>query len=49
MLSHSLNKLLTNSRYQGFRLPRGSPSVTHLGYADDILIFSSALGSSEYK
>ncbi|XP_027062756.1 uncharacterized protein [Coffea arabica] len=32
--------------FQGFRVPRGCPIVTHLGYADDVLVFSSANASS---
>ncbi|XP_071939025.1 uncharacterized protein [Coffea arabica] len=28
--------------FQGFHVPRGCPQVSHLGYADDVLIFSSA-------
>ncbi|XP_071917243.1 uncharacterized protein [Coffea arabica] len=30
----------------GFKVPRACPSITHLGFADDILIFSSASTTS---
>ena len=42
VLSRSLNKLQSHQGFQGFRVPRGCPLVSHLGYADDVLVFSSA-------
>lgn len=42
VLSRLLNQLLLHPRFNGFKVPRGCPLVSHLGYADDILIFSSA-------
>nr|XP_027067665.1 uncharacterized protein LOC113693307 [Coffea arabica] len=42
VLSRSLNSLPYFRGFQGFFVPRGCPLVTHLGYADDVLVFSSA-------
>ncbi|XP_071939807.1 uncharacterized protein [Coffea arabica] len=42
VLLRSLNNLQSHRGFQGFRVPRGCPQVSHLGYADNVLIFSSA-------
>ncbi|XP_027150296.1 uncharacterized protein LOC113750530 [Coffea eugenioides] len=42
VLFRSLNQLVHQRGFQGFSVPRGCPTITHLGYADDVLIFSSA-------
>nr|XP_027127799.1 uncharacterized protein LOC113743944 [Coffea arabica] len=42
VLSRMLNQLLHRPGFCGFKVPRACPSITHLGFADDILIFSSA-------
>ena len=46
VLSHSLNQLVTQRGFQGFKVPRDCPTITHLSYADDVLIFSSATVAS---
>ena len=46
VLSRSLNKLQSHRGFQGFRVPRECPLVSHLGYADDVLVFSSAVMTS---
>nr|XP_027109237.1 uncharacterized protein LOC113729105 [Coffea arabica] len=46
VLSRSLNQLVSCRGFQGFSIPQGCPSITHLGYADDVLIFSSATAST---
>ncbi|XP_071940698.1 uncharacterized protein [Coffea arabica] len=46
VLSRSLNKLQSHRGFQGFRVPRECPLVSHLGYADDVLVFSSAVMKS---
>nr|XP_027093689.1 uncharacterized protein LOC113714088 [Coffea arabica] len=46
VLSLSLNQLAHRREFQGFRVPRGCLTITHLGYADDVLIFSSATATS---
>ncbi|XP_027077018.2 uncharacterized protein [Coffea arabica] len=42
VLSRSLNSLPCYRGFQGFFVKRGCPLVTHLGYANDVLVFSSA-------
>ena len=42
VLSRSLNQLVAYRGFQGFRVLRSCPTITHLGYADDVLIFSGA-------
>nr|XP_027102884.1 uncharacterized protein LOC113724156 [Coffea arabica] len=42
VVSRALNQLVHQRGFQGFRVPRGCPTITHLGYADDVLVFSSA-------
>ena len=46
VLSLSLNKLLENRDFKCFSVPRGCPKITHLSYADDVIIFLSACPSS---
>nr|XP_027082134.1 uncharacterized protein LOC113704429 [Coffea arabica] len=46
VLSRSLNSLPCFRGFHGFSVPRGCPLVTHLGYADDVLVFSSASAGS---
>lgn len=42
VLSRLLNQLLLNPCFHGFKVPRDCSRVSHLRFADDILIFSSA-------
>ena len=46
VLSRSLNKLLENQNFKCFSVLRGFPKITHLSYADDVLIISSACSTS---
>ncbi|XP_027151985.1 uncharacterized protein LOC113752040 [Coffea eugenioides] len=46
VLSWSLSQLVHRRGFQGFRVPRSCPTSTHLGYVDDVLIFSSATATS---
>ncbi|XP_027158394.1 uncharacterized protein LOC113760014 [Coffea eugenioides] len=46
VLSRLLNQLHLHPGFGGFKVPRACPPITHLGFADDILIFSSAAASS---
>ncbi|XP_075088439.1 uncharacterized protein LOC142170431 [Nicotiana tabacum] len=41
-LSRGLNALHTNLYFCGFGMPKWSPKINHLAYADDIIIFSSS-------
>ncbi|XP_059288678.1 uncharacterized protein LOC132042067 [Lycium ferocissimum] len=41
-LSRALNALHYNSRFSGFGMPKWSPYINHLAYADDTIIFTSA-------
>ncbi|XP_060194951.1 uncharacterized protein LOC132624144 [Lycium barbarum] len=41
-LSRALNVLHDNPWFCGFGLPKWSPKISHLAYADDTIIFSSA-------
>lgn len=38
-LSRSLNQLPNQRAFVGFQVPRGCPTITHLAYADDVIIF----------
>ncbi|XP_055800831.1 uncharacterized protein LOC129870195 [Solanum dulcamara] len=42
VLSRSLNALHQNSQFKGFGMPKWSPKINHLAYADDMIIFTSA-------
>nr|XP_027123281.1 uncharacterized protein LOC113740010 [Coffea arabica] len=46
VLSRSLNKLIEHWEFQCFSVPPRCPRITHLSYADDVLVFSSASSSS---
>ncbi|XP_071926511.1 uncharacterized protein [Coffea arabica] len=39
VLSRGLNNLAQQVGFVGFRVPRGCPTVTHLAFADDVIIF----------
>ncbi|XP_059301925.1 uncharacterized protein LOC132053847 [Lycium ferocissimum] len=41
VLSRLLNKLYEDKKFNGFNMPTNGPSINHLSYADDIIIFSS--------
>uniref|UniRef100_A0A1U7VHC3 Uncharacterized protein LOC104213858 n=1 Tax=Nicotiana sylvestris TaxID=4096 RepID=A0A1U7VHC3_NICSY len=41
-LSRGLNTLHTNLYFCGFGMPKWSPKINHLAYADDMIIFSSS-------
>ncbi|XP_075092253.1 uncharacterized protein LOC142172518 [Nicotiana tabacum] len=41
-LSRGLNALHTNLYFCGFGMPKWSPKINHLAYADDMIIFSSS-------
>nr|XP_016457134.1 PREDICTED: uncharacterized protein LOC107781021 [Nicotiana tabacum] len=45
-LSRGLNALHRNLHFNGFGLPKWSPKINHLSYADDIIIFSSSDATS---
>ncbi|XP_027096071.1 uncharacterized protein [Coffea arabica] len=46
VLSRLLNSLLLSKGFKPFKVPPGCPSITHLAYADDVIIFSSGLKRS---
>ncbi|XP_027184038.1 uncharacterized protein LOC113782345 [Coffea eugenioides] len=46
VLSRSLNALLGLRAFVPFKVPRGCPPITHLAYADDVIIFCSGLKAS---
>ena len=39
VLSRSLNELMGNPKFDPFSVAQGCPTLTHLAYADDIIIF----------
>ncbi|XP_070007763.1 uncharacterized protein [Nicotiana sylvestris] len=45
-LSRELNSLHNNLYFYGFGLPKWSPKINHLAYADDIIILSSSDATS---
>ncbi|WMV09821.1 hypothetical protein MTR67_003206 [Solanum verrucosum] len=42
VLSRGLNKLHTDPQYKGYGLPKWSPEINHLSYADDTILFGSS-------
>ncbi|XP_027170444.1 uncharacterized protein LOC113770234 [Coffea eugenioides] len=46
VLSRLLNSLLSSPLFSPFSVSQGCPKVTHLAYADDVVIFSSGLKRS---
>nr|XP_027075880.1 uncharacterized protein LOC113699725 [Coffea arabica] len=46
VLFKSLNALATQRRFTPFKVPARCPIVSHLAYADDVIIFSSGVTSS---
>nr|XP_027066014.1 uncharacterized protein LOC113691883 [Coffea arabica] len=46
VLSRSLNALTVHRRFHPFKVPSGCPMVTHLAYADDVIIFTSSIKAS---
>ncbi|XP_060212018.1 uncharacterized protein LOC132639595 [Lycium barbarum] len=42
VLSRNLNALSSIPQFKGYGMPKWSPKVNHLSYADDMIIFSSA-------
>nr|XP_027083663.1 uncharacterized protein LOC113705962 [Coffea arabica] len=46
VLSRSLNQLVEHREFKCFSVPRGCPRITHLSYADDVLVFTGASSAS---
>ena len=42
VFSRGLKALYQSNKMQNFLLPRGAPTITHLSYADDFLVFTRA-------
>ncbi|XP_059295445.1 secreted RxLR effector protein 78-like [Lycium ferocissimum] len=42
VLTRNLDALLHITQYKGYGMPKWSPKITHLAYADDMIIFNSA-------
>nr|XP_027064499.1 uncharacterized protein LOC113690699 [Coffea arabica] len=45
-LSRALNAMVEQRQFQPYKIPIGCPIVTHLAFADDVVIFTSGLKSS---
>lgn len=41
VMSRSLNSLFQDRKFVGFGLPKWSPQINHLSYADDTILFES--------
>ena len=41
MLSRGLNSLAQQRGFVGFRVPMGCPTITHLAFVDDVIIFTN--------
>ena len=46
VLSRLLNSLIGRQGFVPFKVPLGCPVVTHLAYANDVIIFSSGMKKS---
>ncbi|XP_071926046.1 uncharacterized protein [Coffea arabica] len=46
VLSRSLNALAEHRKFRPFKVPKGCSMVTHLDYADDVIILTSGLKAS---
>ncbi|WMV07615.1 hypothetical protein MTR67_001000 [Solanum verrucosum] len=49
VLARSLNQLFKDQKYKGFGLPKWSPVINHLSYADDTILFCSGQSYSMRK
>lgn len=49
VLSRGLNSLYDDEEYIGYGLPKWSPKINHLAYADDTILFDSGYRSSVIK
>uniref|UniRef100_A0A0V0H3R1 Putative ovule protein n=1 Tax=Solanum chacoense TaxID=4108 RepID=A0A0V0H3R1_SOLCH len=49
VLSRNLNNLNEHESFKGFGMPKWSPKINHLAYADDTILFGSAERQSVIK
>ncbi|XP_071923161.1 uncharacterized protein [Coffea arabica] len=49
VLSRGLNLLYSQSNFVGYKVPRHCPTISHLAFADDIIIFANGSASSLKK
>lgn len=49
VLARNLNHLFKDQQYKGFGLPKWSPEINHLSYADDTILFCSGQSYSMKK